>query len=90
MELLQGADPSLKFAKSSSLSANSNSESCPFPKAIGDTAAALIEQHALAHGIQLADALIAATALESGDTFCTGKAKYFRPISGLSRVAFRP
>jgi len=32
----------------------------PLSEAIGSTAAALIEQHALAHGIQVADALIAA------------------------------
>ena len=56
----------------------------------GGTAALLIEQHALAHGIQLADALIAATAIESGHPLCTGNAKHFRPIRALSRVAFRP
>ena len=59
-------------------------------RAIGATAVALIEQHALAHGIQLADALIAATAIESGLPLCTGNAKHFSPIRGLSRVAFRP
>jgi predicted nucleic acid-binding protein len=52
--------------------------------------APLIEQHAQAHGIQLADALIAATAIESGDSLCTANVKHFRPIRALSRVAFRP
>ena len=62
----------------------------PLSEAIGAAAVALIEQHALAHGIQLADALIAATALDSGLRFCTGNAKHFHPIRGLSCVVFRP
>ena len=62
----------------------------PLSEAISAAAAALIEEHALAHGIQLADALIAATAMESGLSLCTGNAKHFRPIRGLSCVAFRP
>ena len=47
---------------------------------IGAAAAALIEQHALSHGIQLADALIAATAIESGHPLCTADTKHFRPV----------
>ena len=53
-------------------------------------AAAIIEQHAQAHGIQLADALIGATAIESGLPLCTGNAEHFRPIRRLSRVTFHP
>ena len=62
----------------------------PLSETIGSTAAALIEQHSIAHGIQVADALIAATAIESGLPLCTGNAKHFRPVRRLSRVAFRP
>ena len=49
-----------------------------------------MELHALKDDIQLADALIAATAIETDHPLCTGNAKHFRPIGALSRVAFRP
>jgi predicted nucleic acid-binding protein len=62
----------------------------PLSEPIGAMAAALIEQHALAHGIQLADALVAATAIALGDPLCTANAKHFRPIRALSLKAFRP
>ena len=62
----------------------------PLSERIGAAAAALVEQHALANGIQVADALIAATAIESGYPLCTANAKHFRPIRALSRVTFRP
>ena len=62
----------------------------PLSESIGAKAAAIIEQHALAHGIQLADALIAATAIEMEHPLCTANVKHFRPIGSLSRVAFRP
>lgn len=62
----------------------------PLSEPVGATAAALVEQHALAHGIELADALIAATAIEAEHLLCTGNVKHFRPIRALSRVAFHP
>jgi hypothetical protein len=62
----------------------------PLSESIGATAAALIQQQTLTQGIQLADALIAATAIESGRRSCTANTKQFRPIRGLSLVSFRP
>ncbi len=90
MELLQGARSKLEARQIQQSLRQLQFRILPLSEAIGTTAAALIEQHALAHGIQLADALIAATALESGHSLCTGNAKHFRPIRGLSRMAFRP
>jgi len=62
----------------------------PLSESIGAMAAAIIEQHALAHGIQVADALIAATAIETGRPLCTANAKHFRSVKTLALVAFRP
>ena len=90
MELLQGARSRLEGRQIQQSLRRLNFRTLPLSESIGGTAAALIEQHALAHGIELADALIAATALESDLPLCTGNVKHFRPIRGLSRVAFRP
>jgi hypothetical protein len=62
----------------------------PLSERIGSTAADLIEQHALSRGIQVADALIAATALESDQPLCTANTKHFRFIRALALTAFRP
>jgi predicted nucleic acid-binding protein len=90
MELFQGARSKLEVRQIQQSLRQLQFRVLPLSEAIGDAAAGLIEQHALAHGIQLADALIAATAMESGLPFCTGNAKHFRPIRRLSCVVFRP
>ena len=57
---------------------------------ISARASFLIEQHALAHALQLADALIAATALERGLDLVTGNDRHYRAIDGLGIRRFRP
>ncbi len=90
MELVQGARSTLEVRQIRQSLARLGFRILPLSDSIGWSAAAIIEQHALTHGIQVADALIAATAIESGHPLCTGNAKPFRPIRGLSRVAFHP
>lgn len=90
MELLQGARSKLETRQIRQSLRQLQFRILPLSETIGANAAAIIEQHALAHGIQLADALIAATAIEAGHPLCTANVKNFRPISSLSRVAFRP
>ena len=90
MELLQGARSRLEARQIRQSLRQLQFRILPLSEPIGATAAALIEQHALAHGIQLADALIAASAIEAGQPLCTANVKHFSPIRALSRVAFRP
>ena len=90
MELLQGARSKLEARQIRQSLRQLQFRILPLSEAIGAAAAVIIEQHALAHGIQLADALIAATAIETDHPLCTANAKHFRPIGSLSRVAFRP
>ena len=90
MELLQGVRSKLEVRQIRQSLRQMQFRVLPLSEAVGAVAVALIEEHALSHGIQLADALIAATAMESGLPFCTGNAKHFRSIRGLSCVVFRP
>jgi predicted nucleic acid-binding protein len=90
MELLQGARSKLEARQIRQSLLRLRFRILPLSEPIGATAAAIIEQHALAHGIHLADALIAATAIETGRSLCTANVKHFRSIGALSRVAFRP
>jgi predicted nucleic acid-binding protein len=51
---------------------------------------ALIDGYVLSHGLQLGDALIAATALEHGLTLLSGNVKHFAKLPHLSLEAFKP
>ena len=57
---------------------------------ITERAMALIDSHALSHGLQLGDSLIAATALEHGLTLLTGNRKHFAKLPGLALEVFKP
>ena len=50
----------------------------------------LVEQHTLANSMQLADALIAATALEHGLDLLTANDKHYRLLDELTVRVFRP
>ncbi len=90
MELIQGARSKQELREIQNYLRQLQFRILHLSESIGAIAAGLIEEHSLAHGLQLADALIAATAIESGQPLCTGNTKHFRPIRQLSRVAFRP
>jgi predicted nucleic acid-binding protein len=51
---------------------------------ICDRAVALLERHGLSHGLQMPDALIAATALAHGLPLITKNRKHFQFIRGLT------
>jgi predicted nucleic acid-binding protein len=62
----------------------------PINEAISHLAVTLIEDHARNNGLQVADALIAATARETASTLATGNIKHFKTIPGLDLKAFHP
>lgn len=50
----------------------------------------LVKQFALSHHIEMADALIAATALIYDEILCTSNAKHFLPIDGIKLEIYSP
>jgi predicted nucleic acid-binding protein len=61
----------------------------PITAPITQRAIALMESLTLSHGLQLGDALIAATALEHGLPVLTANTKHFEPVEQLTVEAFR-
>jgi len=59
-------------------------------ESISARAVFLVEEYALSHSLQLADALIAATALDTGLPLVTANDRHYRYIQGLELQIFRP
>ena len=62
----------------------------PVSEAITQRAIELMESLTLSHGLQMGDALIAATALDHGLPVLTANVKHFGAIPGLAIEAFSP
>lgn len=60
-----------------------NAERLPVTSAITERATFLMETLTLSYGLQLGDALIAATAIEHNLTVLTANTKHFAPVEGL-------
>lgn len=61
----------------------------PLSEDIGHRATIYMEEYGLRSGLDVPDALIAATAMEHGLTLCTGNQKHFRVIADLDLRPFR-
>ncbi|WP_211224596.1 type II toxin-antitoxin system VapC family toxin [Marinimicrobium agarilyticum] len=62
----------------------------PISEAVSSRAMYLVEEYSLSHGLQLADALIASTAITIGETLVTANDKHYRFIDNLEIEVFRP
>lgn len=49
-----------------------------------------VKQFALSHRVEMADALIAATAIKYDETICTANIKHFKSINGLNLSQYYP
>lgn len=88
MELAQGCRDKAELARLKQGLAARRTEVLPVTPAISQRASELIDALALSHGLRLADALIAATALEHSLTLLSANAKHFRPVQGLGVETF--
>lgn len=89
MELVQGARDRRELQLIRKFMAGAQFRIIPVAEITSHRAATLVEQHSLRDGLELADALIAATALEANLPLTTGNDRHFRPIAGLSVKPFR-
>ena len=89
MELLQGARSKKEMGIIREFLAYFTFTMMPLTENIGHRASIYIEEFSLKSGMRIADALIAATAMENSLHLCTGNAKHYKPISDLKLKIFR-
>jgi predicted nucleic acid-binding protein len=90
MEALQGAKSRVDMRMLHSLFRETGFRIFPLTEVIGSKATMLIEEHALSGGLRVTDALIAATAIDSGEVLATSNVRHFRAIRSLEVRAFHP
>jgi predicted nucleic acid-binding protein len=90
MELLAGAESKVDVKTTRQFLVDFEIRLIPITTPISYAATNLIEDHRLADGLSITDALIAATARETGETLATANVRHFRNIPNLTLKSFRP
>lgn len=90
MELIQGAKNKREAQAIDKTLKNMAVSRLPINDSISERAVALVRRYFHSHSMQLADALIAATALEYGLALATGNAKHFEVVDGLQLHKYTP
>lgn len=90
MELLQRARDKKESRIIKSFLSDFNFQTLPLTENIGHRALIYIEEYGLKVGMCVADALVAATAVENHLTLITANRKHYRPIADLEINIFRP
>jgi predicted nucleic acid-binding protein len=90
MELFQGARDRREVKNIKTFLTDFAFEMAPLSENIGHRALIYMEEYGLKVSLGVADALVAATAVESSRTLCTGNRKHYSPIGELDLHVFRP
>lgn len=90
MELAQGCRDKAELDRVKKALSSGGIRITPVNEAVCERAMRLIDQYALGGGLQLGDALIAATALEQRRPLLTANVKHFSMIEGLIVERFDP
>lgn len=90
LEVLQGMRNKAELAAVKKMLERRAATLLPLSEAITQRAIELVESLALSRGLQMGDALIAATALDHGLPVLTANVKHFSSVEGLKIEAFAP
>ena len=90
LEVLQGMRNKAELAAVKKMLQHRAATLLPVSEAITQRAIELMESLTLSHGLQMGDALIAATALDHGLPVLTANVKHFGAVPGLAIEAFSP
>ena len=90
MELMQGALDKTDMSRMQKFLRITGTTILPITEDISFHAMHCVESYTLSHSMELADALIAATALENRETLYTANDKHYKCIPELSYHVFRP
>lgn len=90
MELLQGARDKRELKLIQSVLSDMGVRRVPLTENIGHRASIYMEEYGLSVALSLADALIAAAAVENHEPLLTGNAKHYRVVKELELIAFKP
>lgn len=90
LELLQGMRNKAEIVAVQKMLDRRAARVLPVTEAITLRATALMESLTLSHGLQMGDALIAATAIEHGLAVLTANVKHFAAVPRLAVEAFTP
>ena len=90
LELVQGMRDRRELLALQKSLAMRQAERLPLTPAITERATSLMETLALSHGLQVGDALIAATGLDHQLTVLTANTKHFSAVRGLQLERFDP
>ena len=90
MELLQGVRNKDEMREMKKFLSRLVFVTLPITANVSNRAVAIMEETALKSDLGVCDALIFATACETGDTLLSGNKKHFKEVSLLNAVEFRP
>lgn len=89
MELVQGCRRTAELKAIQKAFNSHAADVLPITQNICDLACDMVEKYVLSHSLCMADALIAATAVEHSLPLLTGNAKHFSAVPGLKVLVFR-
>jgi len=90
MELVQGARSRQELRQIKDFLSDAAFQVIPLTDGIGHRASIYVEEYGLGTALGVADALIAATAVEHNQPLCTGNHRHYSQIKELATKLFRP